>query len=134
VPCQHIARWDGNAWEPLGAGVSCGQLYVNALAVYNGELIAGGGFATAGGHVSAYFARWACERCIGDLNCDGFIDFGDINPFVLCLSNFDGWQTTFPGCPPENGDINGDGTYGQESLGDINPFVPLLIGGQGACP
>ena len=23
----------------------------------------------------------------GDLNCDGWIDFGDINPFVLALSN-----------------------------------------------
>lgn len=25
--------------------------------------------------------------CRGDLNCDGFIDFGDINPFVGLLTN-----------------------------------------------
>ena len=33
---------------------------------------------------------------------------------------------SYCGCPPENGDINGDGTYGQGSFGDINPFVTLL--------
>jgi hypothetical protein len=32
-------------------------------------------------------------------------------------------------CAPLNGDINGDGTYGQLSFGDINPFVTLLTGG-----
>ena len=63
----------------------------------------------------------------GDLNCDGAIDFGDINPFVLYLSNFAQWQTYY-GCNPLNGDINGDGTYGQASFGDINPFVALLTG------
>jgi hypothetical protein len=66
---------------------------------------------------------------VGDLNCDGSVDFGDINPFVLYLSNFAAWQTAFPGCNPLNGDINGDGTYGQASFGDINPFVALLSGG-----
>jgi hypothetical protein len=68
----------------------------------------------------------------GDLNCDGtygYLSFGDINPFVLYLSNFTAWQASYPGCPPLNGDINGDGTYGYVSLGDINPFVALLSGG-----
>jgi hypothetical protein len=65
---------------------------------------------------------------VGDMNCDGTVDFGDINPFVLYLSQFTLWQETFAGCPPTVGDINGDGTYGQESFGDINPFVELLSG------
>ncbi len=60
----------------------------------------------------------------GDLNCDGVIDFGDINAFVLALSNPAAWQATYPGCPLENGDINGNGSVGFE---DINPFVALLI-------
>jgi parallel beta-helix repeat protein len=64
----------------------------------------------------------------GDLNCDCVIDFGDINPFVLYLSNFAGWQAAFPACDALNGDINGDGIYGQASFGDINPFVALLTG------
>jgi hypothetical protein len=66
----------------------------------------------------------------GDLNCDGSVNFGDINPFVLCLSNFAAWQTTYPSCLPQNGDINDDGTYGQGSFGDINPFIVALSGGQ----
>ncbi len=64
--------------------------------------------------------------CTGDLNCDGLIDFGDINPYVLFLSNNAAWVTAFPGCNPLNGDINCDGTYGQGSFGDINPFVSLM--------
>ncbi len=63
---------------------------------------------------------------IGDLNCDGTVGFGDINPFVLFLSNFAAWQAAYPACPPENGDINGDGLY--PDFGDINPFVALLTG------
>ena len=62
----------------------------------------------------------------GDLNCDGSINFGDINPFVLILTDMDAWQAAHPGCPPQNGDINGDGTY--PSFRDINPFVALLTG------
>ena len=50
----------------------------------------------------------------------------DINPFVLYLSNFAAWQVTYATCPPQNGDINGDGTY--PSFADINPFVALLTG------
>jgi len=63
----------------------------------------------------------------GDLNCDGTVDFGDINPFVLYLSDFAAWQAAHPGCPATNGDINGDGLY--PNFGDINPFVSLLTAG-----
>jgi hypothetical protein len=73
-----------------------------------------------------------CEVCPGDLNCDGIVDFGDINPFVLYLSNFAQWQLSYPGCPPENGDINGDGSY--PSFGDINPFVALIVQSPIVCP
>jgi hypothetical protein len=63
----------------------------------------------------------------GDLNCDGLVDFGDINPFVQFLTSFPAWQAAYVNCPPENGDINGDGLY--PDFGDINPFVALLTGG-----
>jgi hypothetical protein len=78
--------------------------------------------------VNANMVPDECES-IGDLNCDGVTDFGDINPFVLFLSNYAGWQAEFPGCDPLHGDINGDGTYGQGALGDINAFVYLLTAG-----
>jgi hypothetical protein len=136
VTANRIARWNGTTWQALGTGMSGGYYpYVLALAVYNGELIAGGGFTitTAGGQVSAYWARWGCADggppALGDLNCDGTYgqgSFGDINPFVLYLSNFAAWEAEFPGCNPLNGDINGDGLY--PDFGDINPFVALLTG------
>jgi len=66
----------------------------------------------------------APQSCPGDLNCDGQVSFGDINPFVLYLSNYAVWQTTYAGCNPENGDINGDGNY--PAFSDINAFVTLL--------
>lgn len=59
----------------------------------------------------------------GDVNCDRLVDFGDINPFVLILTDPVGWQNTFPDCPFSNGDINLDGKVDFE---DINPFVDLL--------
>jgi hypothetical protein len=59
----------------------------------------------------------------GDVNCDGVVNFADINPFVLALSNPAAWQAAYPGCPVLNGDINGDGVV---SFADINPFVMLL--------
>ncbi len=64
--------------------------------------------------------------CPGDLNCDGTVDFGDINPFVLALTDPAGYAAAFPNCDIMLGDINGDGSV---EFGDINPFVALLAGG-----
>jgi hypothetical protein len=79
-----------------------------------------------------------CEapKCVGDMNCDGFINFSDINPFVMYMSNIALWQSTYPGCNPKNGDINCDGNYGQASFSDINPFVHImtLCGSGCTCP
>ncbi len=70
---------------------------------------------------------WALvpPRMVGDLNCDEQVDFGDINPFVLILTDPGAWQASYPGCPMGNGDINSDGAV---NFGDINPFVALLTG------
>ncbi len=71
--------------------------------------------------------------CLGDLDCDGEVGFGDINPFVdLLVGGYAAWQALYPGCPGENGDLNENGDYGQDGsadFGDINPFVDLLTGG-----
>ncbi len=64
---------------------------------------------------------------VGDMNCDGSVDFGDINPFVLAMTDLAAWQAAFPGCPVANGDINSDGAV---DFADINPFVALLAGGR----
>jgi hypothetical protein len=62
---------------------------------------------------------------IGDMNCDSSVDFGDINPFVLALTNPSGYATSYPDCNIMNADINQDGSV---DFGDINPFVQLLTG------
>ncbi len=63
-----IARWDGSSWQPLGGGMDgghgtgsswdCAPPWVFALTVWNGDLIAGGSFETAGGVRAYRVARW----------------------------------------------------------------------------
>jgi C1A family cysteine protease len=60
---------------------------------------------------------------LGDLNCDGATDFGDIAPFVQALADPTGYAATYPDCPLANRDINLDGVF---DFADINPFVALL--------
>jgi hypothetical protein len=61
VPATNIAKWDGNAWSGLGAGVAGGSAafpWVSALAVSGTNLFAGGSFSTAGGAPAINVARW----------------------------------------------------------------------------
>jgi hypothetical protein len=60
---------------------------------------------------------------LGDLNCDGVLNFGDVNPFVLALSDPAAYDRQFPDCGLTLADCNRDG---QVDFGDINPFVELL--------
>ena len=66
------------------------------------------------------------ELCPGDLNCDGVVNYSDIDPFVAALSCVGGapgcWPPAgFPAdCPWLNGDCNGDGNV---TYADIDPFV-----------
>ncbi len=69
----------------------------------------------------------AYEIPFGDLDCSGTIDFGDINPFVLVLSNPPAYAQMYPDCPPPHGDLDANGEVG---FGDINPFVAVLTGGK----
>jgi len=65
----------------------------------------------------------------GDLNCDGAVDFDDINPFVTALVSRANYEAAFPNCRWLNGDIDGNGTV---DFDDINPFVACLV--QNGCP
>lgn len=59
---NRIARWDGSAWSPLGGGVSEADfnqtVRIDALAEYQGELVAGGNFQRAGDVAVKRIARW----------------------------------------------------------------------------
>src|SRR5262249_48220320 len=61
VPAKNIAAWDGQTWHALGSGLdnatSNGQ--VRALAILNGQLIAGGTFTQSGAvSFTNNVARW----------------------------------------------------------------------------
>ncbi len=68
-------------------------------------------------------------RVRGDANCDGVLDFSDINCFVAALVSEAAWAN----CGNTSqcnylcaNDINQDGVV---NFDDINPFVSLLAGG-----
>ncbi len=60
VPATNIARWDGTQWHALGSGISDTTAWapVSALVAYDGRLIAGGYFDTAGGAAANLVASW----------------------------------------------------------------------------
>ena len=68
-----------------------------------------------------------CEQqaiCRGDCNCDGIIDFDDINPFVSAIGAEPvAWNLAHAGCHWLNADCDGDGDV---DFDDIDPFVALL--------
>jgi len=59
IPVSNIARWDGQAWNPVGAGTNA---TVHALEVYDDgtgpALYVGGDFTSAGGSTADHVARW----------------------------------------------------------------------------
>ncbi|MEW6252147.1 MAG: CRTAC1 family protein [Planctomycetota bacterium] len=79
----------------------------------------------AGPFAADQFALLEPQIVAGDLNCDGLIDFADINPFVLALGGRAGYEATYPDCNWLNADANGDA---QVDFEDINAFVALLDG------
>ena len=58
----------------------------------------------------------------GDLNCDGVVDYADIDPFVEALSCVGGVNWPYD-CPWTNADCNGDGEVNYD---DIDAFVALI--------
>ncbi|MBS0189459.1 MAG: hypothetical protein JSS51_15455 [Planctomycetes bacterium] len=52
---KSVAMWDGTQWQPLGTGFNDS---VFELAVYKGDLIAGGPFTQASGNSASLVARW----------------------------------------------------------------------------
>ncbi|MEK6676603.1 MAG: hypothetical protein AABZ47_13240 [Planctomycetota bacterium] len=67
VEVNSIARWDGVQWQPLGTGLDRESLRkphgnAYAAAIYDGKLIVGGNFESAGGVAVRNIARWDGKR------------------------------------------------------------------------
>ena len=64
---------------------------------------------------------------LADMNCDGRVDGGDIEPFFLALGDLPAHAARYPDCHGDwAGDLNQDGAF---NGGDIDPFFTCLAGG-----
>jgi hypothetical protein len=64
----------------------------------------------------------------GDTSGDGQINFADLAPFVMALTDPSGYDAEFPALDRQRrSDINGDGAC---NFADLGPFVNLFTGGQ----
>ena len=63
---------------------------------------------------------------IGDMNCDGSVDFFDIDGFVLAIIDPAAYWAAYPDCDIMNADCNGDGLI---DFFDIDCFVEIIVGG-----
>ena len=92
-PISLIARWDGMNWWPLGSGLtgpSNWHLYVTSMVEFQGNLMVGGLFLTAGGSAAFCLAGWDGAKwtnaLISRLDHPGANNFG----VLYCLGVKDG--------------------------------------------
>ena len=140
IEAHGIARWDGQSWHALGAGIESGRSDgVSEILVHDGVVYAGGSFNESGGVVCHNIARWDGEAwhalgggltdspcippvyCIvafqGDVYVGGFMQkAGGVS--VRGVARWDGSQWDNPGggpCPqadyPFVGGMDTDGDY-----------------------
>lgn len=88
IPRQHLARWDGSAWKPVGGGLdNTPRALVPDDA--GGHLYAAGTFRHAGGSPSSYFARWDTEPGSIGTNFCSSLDNSSGGPAVISGSGSD---------------------------------------------
>ena len=112
-----------NAWSQREYDISAVADQQATVYVRWGYRVANGAYAYSGWNIDDLELVAIPAVLRGDVNCDGVVDFGDINPFVMILTNPTQWQDLYPGCPLLSGDVNGDGSV---DFADINPFIALL--------
>ncbi len=66
---------------------------------------------------------------LGDMNCDGAVDFFDIDGFVLAVTDPPGYAAAYPDCDIMLADINEDGAV---DFFDISAFMACVT--SGGCP
>lgn len=119
----NIYEWTetaGHFYNRVYKGGAYGHLEGVMHAAYRSEITA----TLDGTYIGFRVAMIPEPPLLGDLNCDDVLDFGDINPFILALTNGAGYYQQFPDCDRNRADINKDGFV---DFGDINPFVDLLV-------
>jgi len=82
IPANHIAKWDGTNWLPVGSGIN--DQYIFEFKEYNNELYVGGSFTDAGGVSVNNLAKWNGSNWSdvgGGLTGPGAWDFSDMEVY-----------------------------------------------------
>lgn len=79
TPIDHVARWDGTQWNPLGTGAN-GE--VKVIREYMGVYYVGGDFTSVGGMEASHLARWI-QPPSGAVSVDQFEVRADQGSVVL---------------------------------------------------
>ncbi len=130
---QYALDW----WTIDGGGGSCSDGLRGGLVLRGtiGQPEAGalgtGDLRLTGGFWAALAAHAPCPAASGDANCDGRVDFFDVDPFVLAL--FDAQAYTLLYCDGATCSVDTD-CSGDVNLFDIDPFVTCLFEGCLPCP
>ncbi len=128
-PPFHIAHGTEDSTVPPSQSVELAAALAVAGVPATLRLVPGAGHGlptSEDAYVLAFFqAELADPPVPGDLNCDGVLSMGDVNPFVVALAGELEYVTVWPDCTWYNADVNGDGRV---SFLDVNPFVALLAG------
>ena len=61
---------------------------------------------------------------IGDMNCDRIVNFADIDPFVLTLTDPDQYQVQYPDCDILEADLDCNGVI---NFDDITAWINLIF-------
>jgi trimeric autotransporter adhesin len=133
INANHIARFDGTNWWPLGSGVSGAA--ISLLAMPNGDLVVGGFFTTAGGVAANAIARWNGSTWAPfGAGIGGGPSGGDVRALALLPSGdliAGGYFSTAGGAPAANVARWNGSTWSQVGLGLDSAVHALLVRANG---
>ena len=115
------AVWQTDAdWGTITtAGLAAGTQYCFHVKARNADLAETGFSGESCGETEA------SGFVLGDMNCDGTVNFFDIDGFVLAVTDEPGYGAAYPDCDLMNADCNQDGSV---DFFDIDCFVSLITG------
>ena len=92
-----------------------------------GTLLSGAGYELTGGFW-VHAAPSGPALCAGDMNCDGIVDYDDIDPFVAALAGEEAYLAEYPDCLFVNADASA-GAGGDIIIGPNVTSGDTLTGG-----
>lgn len=114
---------DGNQlWLDYYGQPDGGYTGALCIAADDGGHVYVGGFQPGNDYYDFLLMRYR-QYVVGDANCDGTVNYLDVDPFVRALAGINAYGATFPECFYGSADTNRDG---QVNFGDIDGLIGLL--------